>query len=586
MKTLIYFLFRWFPVESSAIIFFSLAAVAFEGVGFALLLPILEMLGTSQQAGADHPVSSALVGAFDLVGVRPTVLVLLLTGIALFAVQAMVKYLQVAFTADATAKAEMKFRRDAFGSLLNAQVSYFHQRRLGDMSNAIVKEAERAAATFIFLTRGFIFASLVIVYLSIAAALSWPLALLAAVLGAVLMMVFSRRKGLGRIGEAVKVANENLEVATVENISGIRDVKAFGLQSVVAETFQKQSTQASAKTRTLRLVLARRTFLYEVSALMLVFALVAIGIQFLEIEPALIVAFLAIFVRIRSAMISGLSAWDGLASGLPGLFAVEELRRSSTESADRLPSGDKPAPDDIDIHLHDVSFSYADDGPAVRNMTLHIPANKVTAIVGMSGAGKSTLVDIVARFFDPTDGRVAVNGIDLREINLAEWHAKIGFVSQETFLFNDTIERNIAFGDLSATAEAIQAAAALAHADGFIRAMPNGYQTIVGDRGVRLSGGQRQRIAIARAALRDPQLLILDEATSGLDSKSELAIQNSISDLSRGRTVVVIAHRLSTIRRADQIVVLQDGMVVEIGDHAELLEADSHYAEFHHLQIG
>jgi subfamily B ATP-binding cassette protein MsbA len=205
--------------------------------------------------------------------------------------------------------------------------------------------------------------------------------------------------------------------------------------------------------------------------------------------------------------------------------------------------------------------------------------------VGASGAGKSTLVDLLPRFYDPTDGRITLDGVDLREFDLLSLRRAMGIVSQDTFLFNTSVGANIAYGCPNASQDQIIDAAKRANAYEFIVKLPQGFETIVGDRGVMLSGGQRQRLAIARALLRDPDILILDEATSALDTASERLVQQAIEELSRDRTVLVIAHRLSTVQQADQIAVLDQGQLVEVGTHTELLKQKGYYAKLHQIQF-
>jgi subfamily B ATP-binding cassette protein MsbA len=215
---------------------------------------------------------------------------------------------------------------------------------------------------------------------------------------------------------------------------------------------------------------------------------------------------------------------------------------------------------------------------------LRVPVGTVVALVGPSGAGKTTLVDLVGRFYDPSAGRITVDGTDIREFQVRTLRASLGIVSQETVLFHDSVRSNIAYG-VMASPEDVERAARAAHAHEFVSALPQGYETVVGERGTQLSGGQRQRLAIARAILRDPPILIFDEATSALDSESERLVQRAIERLLTGRTVFVIAHRLSTVQRADQIVVLDHGRVVESGDHATLLELDGLYRKLYELQF-
>jgi ABC-type multidrug transport system fused ATPase/permease subunit len=266
-----------------------------------------------------------------------------------------------------------------------------------------------------------------------------------------------------------------------------------------------------------------------------------------------------------------------------GLDRIREIRRLTTEDA---ADGARPPLGEVvgDVRFEDVSFEYVPGTPVLKHVSFHAPAGSTTALVGSSGAGKSTLISLVLTFVRPMTGRIVVDGRDLEHVRLADYRVQLGVVLQDNFLFDGTIAENIAFARPHASRREIEEAARIAHCDEFVRRFEQGYDTIVGERGVKLSGGERQRVSIARAILADPRILILDEATSSLDSESEAAIQDGLRSLRRGRTTFVIAHRLSTIRSADQILVMEGGEIVERGTHAELLAQHGRYRQLYDKQ--
>jgi len=373
----------------------------------------------------------------------------------------------------------------------------------------------------------------------------------------------------------------------LETLSGIRLVKSSGAEQRERERFRSlteryfrdfmdaELTRSFAAPMTEMLAAAGTVILLWYGARTVVAG---------DVTSAQFVGFLGLSLKLY-APVKNVAKFPATAQ--PGLVAAERVFEFLDAPLVIVDTPDaRPLPEFREsIEFDGVSFGYDPDTVALADVSFSVPRGSVVALVGPSGAGKSTVVDLLARFFDTDGGSIRIDGHDVRDVRLADLRALLGIVSQETVLFHDTVEANIAYGRPGAAQTEIETAARAANAHDFIAALPDGYRTLVGERGVQLSGGQRQRIAIARALLRDPPILILDEATSALDSESERLIQDAIERLIEGRTVVVVAHRLSTIQRADQIVVLADGRVVEKGRHDDLMAARGRYRRLYEMQF-
>jgi subfamily B ATP-binding cassette protein MsbA len=371
-----------------------------------------------------------------------------------------------------------------------------------------------------------------------------------------------------------------------ESLGGIRIVKAYTAEKREALTFArgahklfrniaKSMTGVSATTAFSSLVVgAVGVVIILVGGSSVVRGEMTVGdlfmyVMFTGLMAMPLVQFAAIGTQITEAF-----------AGLDRIREVLNMPTEDEEDAARSPLPDVQG----EIEFENVTFEYNPGAPVLKNVSFTAPAGSTTALVGSSGSGKSTLISLAMNFNQPLSGTIKVDGRDLQSLRLRDFRSHLGVVMQDNFLFDGTISENIAFSNPHATTEEIQAASRIAHCEEFVERFEQKYETIVGERGVKLSGGQRQRIAIARAILADPKLLILDEATSSLDSESEALIQDGLRSLRRGRTTFVIAHRLSTIRSADQILVLEDGKIVERGTHEDLLAADGRYRQLYDKQ--
>jgi subfamily B ATP-binding cassette protein MsbA len=381
-----------------------------------------------------------------------------------------------------------------------------------------------------------------------------------------------------------RVADANARAE--ETISGIRVVQSFTAETVETQRYNQligQSFQVA-----LRRARIRATFnpiivfaMFSAVGLVLWFGgrLVIAG----EISPGQLIAFLIYTITVAGSVAGFTGLFSQFQEALGASSRIFELLDERSELAEPEHPA-QPSPTGL-VSLDQVRFSYGDRGEVLGGVSLKAYPGQVVALVGPSGAGKTTLVSLIPRFYDVTAGSITVDGTDIRQFNLEGLRQQIGIVPQETLLFSGSIAENIGYGRPGASQAEIEQAAQAANAHDFICSFPQGYQTVVGERGIKLSGGQRQRVAIARALLKNPRILILDEATSSLDSESEALVQEALERLMQGRTTFVIAHRLSTVRNADQIVVLEAGRVAQQGQHEELLAQGGLYRELYELQF-
>ncbi|HZQ95247.1 MAG TPA: ABC transporter ATP-binding protein [Candidatus Sulfotelmatobacter sp.] len=484
-------------------------------------------------------------------------------------------------------------RNDLYDTVLRRSAAFFQKHTTGTLISTIINDIERvqfAMSSILaeFLQQFFTFlftAGLVIV---LGKQLAWVLLIF------IPIIIFSAVRIGRRVRSTTRTGQDQLaDVQNIlhETITGNRIVKAFGMESWEVARFRK------AAQRLFRANLRSVAAAAISSPLMDIFGAVAIAMLLLlgreqiahnQLTLGAFIAFVAAVlsmynpVRKFAVFNNGFQQALGASSQLFKFMDTQDLvvERPGARALPRFSQG---------IRFDDVSFSYQSDGEDSReilhNINLEVKRGEILAIVGSSGAGKSTLVHLLPRFFDVSAGSIRVDGSDVRDLTLSSLRSQIGIVTQDTVLFNDTVRNNIAYGQPHVPMKEVEAAARAALAHDFIQALPAGYDTVIGERGVRLSGGERQRLAIARALLKNAPVLILDEATSALDSESEALVQSALHNLMSGRTVFVIAHRLSTIRRADRIVVIENGTIADIGTHEQLMHKLGTYRRLYELQF-
>ncbi len=510
----------------------------------------------------------------------------------LLAVQGVFNYLRARLLGQVGERVVADLRRELFEHLLSLEVDFFEARKTGEVLSRLTSDVASVQASVSQTLAQLLNQALTLIGgMAVLLALNWRLTLvmLAVVPAAVAVAAFfgrALRRASTRFQDSLALANADAE----EAIAGIRVVKSFTAEGFEARRYGDRVDRALA----LALERVGVRALFAPTLILTFSAAMAVVLWYggrLAITGALLggdlVAFLLITVFVAGSLGTFTGLWAQLQESLGASRRIFEL----LDERPTLDSGEAAAiragaSGVADLDFAGVSFAYpGDPTPVLQAVALEVPAGQVVALVGPSGAGKSTLVGLVPRFYDPTSGSVSLAGRDLRAYDLASLRRCIAIVPQETYLFSGSVADNIRYGRPTASDAEVRAAAEDANALGFIEELPNGFATEVGERGVRLSGGQRQRIAIARALIKDPAVLILDEATSSLDSESEAQVQAALARLMRGRTTLVIAHRLATVQSADAIVVLDRGRIVDRGRHAELLARGGLYADLHRLQF-
>ena len=570
---------RYRPAFTVGIVLLSLAAAVLEGVGIGFILPIIEQA----QSGGSSASGLGLVfeRAYALVGV-PFTLEYIVAGVAVvmavrFTTSFVVRWLSAALRTNYVRDLQTRM----FDHALDARISYFDQQGSDEILNAIITQSKYAGRVIYWVVRIVQLGTLCLIYLLVALYLAPALTVATAVvLGLLMYGVRTFIEGGYSVGDRVASANELVQEAVQAGTQGIRDVKLFGMTDELSADFDDAIEQFADSTIALRRNDAFIDNSYQFIAAVTVFALIYFAVTYSALSLGGLGVFLFAMFRL-GPRVSELSNLGYKAEGdLPHLVRTERFIAQLQRQVEP-DSGSVPVPDRVDgVGFEDVHFSYGQER-VLRGVSFAVDRGEFVAFVGRSGAGKSTIVSLLTRMYEPDDGQITAADNPIDEFDTRAWRSRISVVRQNPFVFNDTLRYNVTVGNREASDAAVEEACEIARVTEFLDDLPDGYDTVLGDDGVRLSGGQRQRVAIARALLKDADVLVLDEATSDLDTRLESEVHAGIEAMDRDYVLVVIAHRLSTVTNADRIYTMSDGRITEQGNHQALLEADGEYASLH-----
>lgn len=546
-----------------------------NGVVLLMLVLLLQLVGLDVQQDTLGRVAQFLSSIFAAVGVHPTLIKVLGVYVLIVSFQGMLHRWQTTINLSLQHEFVASLRQRLYKAISNTDWAFLSRSRSSDFTHVLTTEMERVGELTYHLLRLFTTAMVAMVYILFALKLSVVITALAFASGGGLMLVLKGKTQVARAaGEGLSQTMKSLYATVTEHLGGIKTAKSYCAEDRHADIFARLTERAQHMYIRAVRNKADVQYWFDIGSVLILSLVLYVSIEVLAIPTAEVLLLLFLFSRVTPMFANMQLSYQRFVNLLPAFATVMEVQARCEAAAE--PKAQKTEKVELRhaTRFERVSFSY-EDTPVTRDLDLTICAGETTAIVGPSGAGKSTIADLVMGLIIPNRGRVLVDGIPLSPERMRSWRDQIGYVAQDTFLFNDTVRANLLWAQPDATEEEIYQALRLAAAEEFVSKLPSGLDTVVGERGVLLSGGERQRLALARALLRKPSLLILDEATSALDSENEQRIRRAIGELHGYMTILIISHRLSTVRGADIVYVLEEGRLVESGPWDSLIAKEN-----------
>ncbi|AAV46488.1 ABC transporter ATP-binding protein [Haloarcula marismortui ATCC 43049] len=576
---------RYNPTYTAAVVVLGVVAAVLEGVGLSFILPIVELVQLQDPAAEVDGLLAVFVTVYQTLGI-PFTLGYVVVGVSAVMIARYTTSFSVAWFREALRTYYIRdLQTRAFQNALNARVEYFDKEGSDDILNAIVTQTNyggRVIDQGIKFTQQLFLAG---VYFAVALVIAPVLTIITGVVLGGFSVFFRRVLDSGYdVGEEVAEANELRQEAAQAGTQGIRDVRIFGLAEELFEDFTDAIEQFTESRIVLRRNEAAINNFYNLVVAVSVFVLIYLALTFASLSIGELGVFLFAMFRLgpRASQVNTL--YYRTENNLPHL--VRTIQFTDELATYNEPTGSsREVPEEIrEIEFDDVHFSYDDEEEVLRGIDFTVEKGEFVGFVGQSGAGKSTIVSLLARLYPVDKGEIRANGVPIDEMDIVEWRDRLSMVRQDPFIFNDTLRYNLTLGNREVSETELDRVCAIAKVDEFIDELPDGYDSLLGDDGVRLSGGQQQRVALARALLEDADVLILDEATSDLDSNLEKQVQQAIERMDRDYAIITIAHQLSTVKNSDRIYTVEEGQVTETGQHGELVKKGGKYAELYGIQ--
>lgn len=576
---------RYNPWLTVLIVVLGIGAAILEGIGLSFILPIIELIQTDAPSQNADGLLRVFVDIYEAVGI-PFTLEFVVLGVAAVMTVRYTMTFVVAWLREALRNYYIRdLQIQAFEKTLGVKIEYFDEEGSDDILNALITQTYYAGNSIVHAVNLLQLLFLSLVYLAVALALAPFLTLVAVfILGGITLLVrFVIEPGYA-IGERVAKANARRQEAAQAGTQGIRDVRIFGLADELRADFIEAVEQYTTAQISLRRNEAAIDNFYNYAVAVFIFVLIYLALTFANLSFGQLGIFLIAMFRLGPKVSELNQKFYQVENNLPHLVRTKEFIKELESNQEKNVTEYGSLSEVNSVEFDEVKFSYTDDEIVLQGIDFEVTKGEFVAFVGQSGAGKSTIVALLARLYEVDSGEIRANGLPIDEIDVKEWRDRIAVVRQNPFIFNDTLRYNLTVGNRNVSEDDLDRVCRIARVDEFLCDLPSGYDTILGDEGVRLSGGQKQRLALARALLKDADLLLLDEATSDLDSNLEREVQAGIESMDQDYAIIAIAHRLSTIENADRIYTVEDGLITERGDHRELVQRDGKYAAMYEVQ--